>query len=127
MAVNVWGNAGNEAFALPMDQLIPTNPLTQGYMLAWNTITGAIGYAPLNVNFTTGDMTLDTGNLGVSAAGRYQVAGIPVVGARRTGWAAATGIATRTAFDTTTVTTQQLAERMKALLDDLIAHGLIGA
>jgi hypothetical protein len=50
-----------------------------------------------------------------------------VVGARRTGWAAATGTATRTTFDTTTVTTAQLAERFKALLDDLIAHGLIGA
>jgi hypothetical protein len=51
---------------------------------------------------------------------------VQVVGARRTGWTAASGSATRTAFDTTTVTTAQLAERVKALLDDLIAHGLIG-
>ena len=34
-------------------------------------------------------------------------------------WQDATGTATRTAFDTTTVTLPQLAERVKALLDDL--------
>lgn len=50
-----------------------------------------------------------------------------VVSSRRTGWAAATGTATRTTFATGTVTTAQLAERVKALVDDLIAHGLIGA
>jgi len=35
------------------------------------------------------------------------------------GWDTATGTATRTTFDTSTVTTQQLAERLKALIDDL--------
>ena len=34
-------------------------------------------------------------------------------------WEDATGTATRTAFDTATVTLPQLAERLKALLDDL--------
>ena len=34
--------------------------------------------------------------------------------------------ATRSTFDTSTVTTTQLAERLKALIDDLTAHGLIG-
>ncbi|NBW14597.1 MAG: hypothetical protein EBR82_42020 [Caulobacteraceae bacterium] len=34
-------------------------------------------------------------------------------------WAAATGTATRTTFATSTVTTAQLAERVKALIDDL--------
>jgi hypothetical protein len=38
---------------------------------------------------------------------------------RATGWATATGTATRTTFDTTTVTLAGLAERVKALLDDL--------
>lgn len=42
------------------------------------------------------------------------------------GWAAATGTATRSTFDTTTVTTAQLAERLKALIDDLITQCLIG-
>jgi hypothetical protein len=55
------------------------------------------------------------------------VNGTQVVGARKTGWAAPTGTATRTTFATTTVTTAQLAERVKALVDDLTAHGLIGA
>jgi len=33
-------------------------------------------------------------------------------------WQDATGTATRTAFDTATVTLPQLAERVKAMLDD---------
>jgi hypothetical protein len=62
-----------------------------------------------------------------SALGRYEVDGIDVVGPRRTGWTAATGTASRATFATGTVTTAQLAERVKALIDDLIVHGLIGA
>ncbi len=56
-----------------------------------------------------------------------QANGTQVVGARRTGWSAPTGTATRSAFATSSVTTAQLAERVKALIDDLIAHGLIGS
>lgn len=37
----------------------------------------------------------------------------------KTGWSTATGTATRTTFDTATVTLPQLAERVKALIDDL--------
>lgn len=48
------------------------------------------------------------------------------LGPKAAGWGAPTGTATRTAFDTTTVTLEQLAERLKALIDDLTAHGLIG-
>ncbi len=40
--------------------------------------------------------------------------------------AAATGSATRTTFDTTTVTVAQLAERVKALIDDSRSYGLHG-
>lgn len=47
------------------------------------------------------------------------------LGPKAVGWGAPTGMATRTAFDTTTVTLEQLAERVKALIDDLTAHGLI--
>lgn len=50
-------------------------------------------------------------------------------GARKTGWAPATGTATRTTFNTATVTLEELAQRVKALIDDLHAtagHGLIG-
>lgn len=73
----------------------------------------------------------DIGTSALNARATYSTAyhsgASQVVGARRTGWAAATGTATRTSFATGTVTTAQLAERVKALLDDLIAHGLIGA
>jgi hypothetical protein len=64
-------------------------------------------------------------NITVSGAS-LTFAGTKVLEARKTGWTAATGTATRTTFVTSTVTTAQLAERVKALLDDLITHGLIG-
>lgn len=56
-----------------------------------------------------------------------QMSATQVLTTRQTGWAAATGTATRSTFDTTTVTTAQLAEHVKALIDDLITHGMIGA
>ena len=46
--------------------------------------------------------------------------------ARPTGWGAATGTATRSTFVTSSVTLPTLAEHVKALIDDLIAYGLIG-
>lgn len=71
----------------------------------------------------------------------YKVAGIQVVGAQRTGWTAATGTAYRGSFDANQAWTigildvvqiQQIAnsltqarQRIKALEDDLRAHGLI--
>lgn len=71
----------------------------------------------------------------------YKVSGIQVVGAQRTGWTAATGTAYRGAFDANQAWTigildvvqiQQIAnsltqarQRIKALEDDLRAHGLI--
>lgn len=68
-------------------------------------------------------MTSDL-NLG---ANTLQVSGTQVVGSRKTGWGAATGTATRTTFVTSSVTLEQLAERVKAIIDDDIAHGLFGA
>jgi hypothetical protein len=41
------------------------------------------------------------------------------------GWAAATGTATRTTFVTSTVTLENLAQRVKALVDDLITLGIL--
>lgn len=69
-----------------------------------------------------------TGNVQLTnPADSYKVGTNNVVGSRKAGWTAPTGTATRTAFATSSVTTEQLAERLKALIDDLIAHGLIGA
>lgn len=59
--------------------------------------------------------------------GALSIGGTDVLTTRQPGWAAATGTATRTTFATGSVTLPQLAERMKAMIDDLIAHGLIGA
>ncbi len=56
-----------------------------------------------------------------------QYSGNQVLAGRRTGWSAASGTATRSGFATSTVTTAELAERVKALIDDLTAHGLIGS
>lgn len=57
----------------------------------------------------------------------YYCAGITVEEVNpETGWGAATGTATRTTFVTSTVTTAQLAERVKALIDDLTLQGKIG-
>ena len=88
----IWGNVGNEAFALPMVKLTPAIPATQNYLLAWSVADQALDY----VN-------------------------------PKTGWATPTGTATRSTFDTATVTTTQLAERLKGLIDDLTALKLLGA
>lgn len=81
-----------------------------------------------NPSSDTGDKLQVNGNVNLTGSGyALYVNDVKVVGARRTGWVAANGTATRTAFDTSTVTTAQLAQRVKALIDDLIAHGLIGA
>jgi len=72
-------------------------------------------------------LTVTAAAVNMAAGVALQANGMAVVGPRRTGWGAASGTATRTGFDTAGVTTAQLAERVKALLDDLIAHGLIGS
>lgn len=50
-----------------------------------------------------------------------------VLNERQTGWGTPAGTLTRAAFDPTTVTTAQLAERVNALIADLRTHGLIGS
>ena len=63
-----------------------------------------------------------------TAAGQYQVNGTKVVGPRDTGWVAMTGTPDKTSvFNTATVSTSQLATRVKYIQDVLTAHGLIGA
>jgi hypothetical protein len=55
-----------------------------------------------------------------------QVSGEQVVSGRQTGWSAWTGTPTRTRKATATATLANVAEALKALLDDLISHGVIG-
>ena len=80
----------------------------------------------------TGGASFLTPNINISDNGfgaEYRIGGNAVVRARRTGWSFPSGVSTRSSFNTATVTTQELAERVKALLEDLSAslgHGLIG-
>jgi len=116
----------------------------QGVLLRKQTPAGA-GNGALSLQSTASSSArlmrfLDAGGVErgfIDGSGNYQVAtvvrydtGHQLLTARKTGWATATGTATRTTFDTATVTLPQLAERVKALIDDLHAtagHGLIGA
>ncbi len=55
----------------------------------------------------------------------YKINNVQVVGARITGWGSGNNPA-RTNFDTATVTTEELAKRVSALIADLTTHGIIG-
>lgn len=85
----------------------------------------------------------DFGSQNVTTTGAYRISGIDVVGARQTGWVAPTGTASRATFasyagqtvsDPPTQAEVQaiddhlkvLSETLKALIDDLTTHGLIG-
>jgi hypothetical protein len=61
-----------------------------------------------------------------NVTGFYRVDGVKVVGNRIAGWAVPGGTASRASFETGTVTVFQLAQRVKALIQDLTDHGLIG-
>jgi hypothetical protein len=90
-----------------------TNEQVFGYNATGNgSNTVTIGDFNITNNFFRGALSLNA---------------TQVVSTRRTGWTAPTGTPTRTTFTTSTVTLPELAERVKALIDDLIAHGLIGA
>jgi hypothetical protein len=118
------------------DPLILDPPPTTRYRITHDGVhdfSGASNNLQLRINAngnvlignTTGTERLSvTGN--IQATGNFRVGTNQVVGARRTGWASPIGATTRTAFTVSTVTLPQLAERMKGLIDDLIAHGLIG-
>jgi hypothetical protein len=92
------------------------------------TLTQVCAFGPgFQVGAPTGG---DPGQGSLNVDGVIQKDGNQVVGARKTGWALPTGTSSRATFDTATVTTAQLAQRLKAMIEDLEAtagHGLIGA
>jgi hypothetical protein len=107
---------------------IATTGTTSSNVYIGNTFTNVTNDVATLAEYVQATASNGEGIADVST--EYRVAGTPVVKAQVTGWAAATGTATRTTFDTATVTTAQLAERVKALIDDLGAtagHGLIDA
>lgn len=88
------------------------------------TITGSVAFtAGSSIRATTTGAGLQIGSASNQLIGKW--GSTPV--ARPGGWTAATGTATRTSFDTATVTLSQLAERVKALIDDNFTRGDHGA
>lgn len=97
---------------------------------ALGTGTGAIIYTYGNdpiLFYANGGEAARVTSGGLAVAGTISISGSQIAGARRTGWTAPSGTAARGGFDTASVTTEALAQRVKALIDDLAAHGLIGA
>jgi hypothetical protein len=94
-----------------------------------STTTGgfqALGGGAFAKSLTVGGTSGNFINI-ANPSGALKINSTQVVGARRTGWSAWTGTATRTAIATSTATATQCADAIKALVDDLITHGLIGA
>ena len=117
-----WSIASSGGGPAPLGSLVfyqsgPRLILTSSGNMLINSVTDDASGAKLQVN---GAVNLTSGN-------SYKINNVQLVNARKTGWTAATGTASRATFATNTVTTEQLAQRVKALLDDLISHGLIGA
>lgn len=125
MPINQWGNSGNQAFALPMESATPPLPSLQQSTLAWNPVTQLLAWVPVDIGAITGTIS-PLGDLSLPAGKNVRVNGLPVVGARNTGWAADTGTALKTSFNTSTVTLEQLAGQVMALKQALVAHGLTG-
>lgn len=136
-ATNVWAG---------LDSGLDTN-IDSGTLTNANT-TSDKGYAFNGISGLAQDLTIRTRAGGTyaakfnSSAGTFigymtdagafgcqsvEVGGNKVVGARDTGWAAMTGTASKGGFATSTVTTAQLAQVVKALTDALTASGAIGA
>lgn len=91
------------------------------YIANSNTTTPLIyGEFPNGKVKIHGDLDLQTGKV-------YKLNGTQLLTARKTGWAAWTGTANRATKDTATATLADVLQTMKALLDDLIGHGVIGA
>jgi hypothetical protein len=129
--LEIWSTVSQAAFQLNSSEVQIFNYLTTGTL-----VLGVNSIARLSITSTGGiyigggTPSVDPGSSNLTVAGVIKIGGgtpLQVVGARKTGWTAATGTATRTSFATSTVTTAALAQAVKALIDDLISHGLIGA
>ena len=98
-----------------------------------STVTTAYGMyvedptAGTNATITNNYAAGFGGNVNI-VTGELRQGGVKVVGARDTGWTAFTNTTNKaTSYDTSTVTLQQLAERVAAIQAALTTHGLIGA
>jgi hypothetical protein len=90
--------------------------------------------AAIKLRYDSGDLSLGIYN-GASRRFRLEtdptpaihLNDVPVLRERRIGWTPPTGVSSRATFDTASVSLVELAQRVRALIDDLTAHGLIGA
>lgn len=112
--LHIRGNGSQSAGGVFVEQTSST-PVAD--LVFYTTTSGNAGFGETMRNKSNGSLNI---------TGDYEISGTKVIGSRIAGWAAASGTATRTTFDTTTVTLEQLAERVKAMIDDQLTHGLIG-
>jgi hypothetical protein len=88
-----------------------------------------LGVAPTSPNvgdvWKTSAGIIFEDNLSLNSGFVYKIEGTQVVGPRETGWTSGTGTADKGAFDTTTATLADCAERLLALEQALRTHGLI--
>lgn len=142
-----FASGGQAAIALSADQRIYLNAasanawhktVNNGNWIAYNSTNAAlevfaggtekIRLTAASMLVRNGSLNIETGNVSIlSPSGVIAVNGQAVVGSRKPGWTAATGTKSRATFVTDSVTLPQLAARLGTLIDDLIAHGLIGA
>ena len=75
-----------------------------------------------------GDLTMTGQFVNLDVTTSYKQGSTQVVGSRKTGYVNQNGTADRgSAYATSTITLEELAERVKAIQDDLMTHGLLGA
>lgn len=89
--------------------------------------TGSTKYAIFAQNSAAANLFYVRNDGVVSTTLQYNIGSTKVVAARRTGWTAWTGAVDRGSYAPASVTLVQLASAFHALLDDLLAHGLIGS
>lgn len=102
---------------------VPTGSGADNCLVLWNGTTG-LTY-DLNT-YTDGTTIVSTNFKFDSGGGYYDSSANKLLGTRRTGWSAWTGTATRSSKATSTATTADVAQALKALIDDLSTHGIIG-
>lgn len=113
--------SGGVAFRMAAQQKFSLTATNDRY-LVWDTGNFQFWGGGANPAF----QLTDAGAVNISST--FSILGTQVVTARRTGYTnALAGTANRaTAYNTATITLVQLAERVKAIQDDLTTHGLIG-
>lgn len=78
---------------------------------------------------TAGDQSFSKVSAIDASSGAYKIGGNQIITARQTGWTNFTGTSTRNngGIATGSATATQVAEALRALIADLITHGVIGA